>query len=948
MSVEEFQSASRGVGTLRRSSSGDRARGLWRVTGESLTEGVSAGVDAVAIWCNMFIAPCVWTARRIAERAEAAKTKGKHGRKVGTVKMDGANHFSTQGRLAENVVGILGQQCVPTLNSPETVRMPKLDKQRPLLTLICMMDKHIVNSVLVALQGHSIGEFLITLLSDPSYSHCPVTVIFLNDWAELLGILATLPPTKIATEDFASQLHTRILSSEVSRLATKQSGWHFSAVQAKAEQVEAFSIDDMASKFPSHAPRLWELVSCLLESDPSRAHRRKQYLNRGKAADGAEGVEWDDEDEFWWQSEEGICQDGLNGMKSGEERPTKRKRTASKRRHALHQIKCNPLASIMGLFLHSTSAPELVIEVLSHAGLSISVSAIHDMVDSLSRTSHSKLRDMAKSLLTALAYDNFDMDFKSWVSTVEKPGGTLQHATSALVLPLRHGVTADDLKCSAELWASDPLNPHIPASQKRPSRTWKDCLPPVDPTQTGPPRQIQNFSWHFRHALVKYCKEFDSYRTDLKYPEAVLEIPVVQTPHLPCRAMDINQSTNDGQSEILESLLAQTNLGDPSDHPGVEDITEHVVIIHGDLGTGERLDGAKQSRCIERKPVRRLQYAIFVPGLFHVQMACADAIHRMFIDPKHLRMDPNGLYQQACKVRPYDSGRIASKPGFGLMHDLLLQCADARMLDAWRVEIKKTHNKTLQEYAATKPDWSNIIDISIRLASSYLDKPSSKDKIFRNNSLVLARLLPYVELSHAMKHGDIGRVEDTFLHWVFVFKSVGKHKYATALVKIMTDLKYVYSKRLAKAIRLNWLCNPTGKQDGFRAVDWVVELMNLYTKVVYSGSGSSRTFQLVLKQSPLIQVFRQVHTLMQDNFFLLHRTVRHAPSDLRNTIKALCDELERNKAHEYNENRQTAPDLIDHFREGMRILQTTKTTPSTDDSANDFAGELELDDLEVI
>lgn len=83
---------------------------------------------------------------------------------------------STQGRLAENIVGILGQQRVPMLNSPETVRMPKLDKQRLLLTLICMMDKYIVNSILVALQGHSISKFLITLLYDPSYSHYPEIV----------------------------------------------------------------------------------------------------------------------------------------------------------------------------------------------------------------------------------------------------------------------------------------------------------------------------------------------------------------------------------------------------------------------------------------------------------------------------------------------------------------------------------------------------------------------------------------------------------------------------------------------------------------------------------------------------------------------------------------------------------------------------------------------------
>ena len=34
-----------------------------------------------------------------------------------------------------------------------------------------------------------------------------------------------------------------------------------------------------------------------------------------------------------------------------------------------------------------------------------------------------------------------------------------------------------------------------------------------------------------------------------------------------------------------------------------------------------------------------------------------------------------------------------------------------------------------------------------------------------------------------------------------------------------------------EAIRMNILCNPTGKDGSFRAIDWVVELNNLFTKV---------------------------------------------------------------------------------------------------------------------
>ncbi|KAI0750575.1 hypothetical protein BC629DRAFT_1584883 [Irpex lacteus] len=373
---------------------------------------------------------------------------------------------------------------------------------------------------------------------------------------------------------------------------------------------------------------------------------------------------------------------------------------------------------------------------------------------------------------------------------------------------------------------------------------------------------------------------------------------------------------------------------------------EYNILVHGDLGTGERLEGTQKSRSIEGKPMRRLQSTLFVFGLFHLQMAAADAIWRMFIEPKAQRMEPNGLYQQACKVRPRDSGRIGSKPGFRLMHDLIAQCATARMLDIWRVETQNRGYSSLDSYAAAA-SWSDIEEMSMSLVHKYIDKSAAKDQEFRNNTLILGRLLDYVELAHAMKHGDIGRVEGTFLKWAFVFKSVGKHKYSAHLIKTMVNLRFVYPDRLARAIRLNWLCNPSGKRDGFRAIDWLVELMNLYIKVVYSSTGYARTFQLILKQSPLIEVFRQIHRTMQDNFHLLHRSIRHAPPDLTNTINTLCDLLQENKAHVVDESRSSY-NLVDHTSTMLNSLDGTGVNNEDSEETGDGEpDEIEEADLEI-
>lgn len=397
---------------------------------------------------------------------------------------------------------------------------------------------------------------------------------------------------------------------------------------------------------------------------------------------------------------------------------------------------CNALATVMGMFFHSTNTPELVVEVFAHAGLSISTTSINAMITALSKSSADDVRKLALTKLFALAYDNFDMDFKSWSATIEKPGDTLKHATSALIFPLLHGVLTGDLKYCEMLWRTNPFNPTIPEEQKRNTSNWKRLLsaPGADHVR----QRKETLAWHFRNALVTHSKPFERFQKDRGMPETVLQIPVVKTTHIPCRAMDIDQSTVDGQAEILENLYMQANVGDPQDTAGAEDISEYVVLVHGDLGTGERLYGSQDSRSIERTPVRGLRNPLFVFGLFHLQMAAADAIWRMFIKPKALRTEPNGLYQQACKIRPHDSGRIGSKPGFRLMHDLILQCATARMLDVWRVAINKVSNQPLEAYAQSV-SWPDLIELSRDLVKNYLDQPLAGDQEFRNNTLSTLR-----------------------------------------------------------------------------------------------------------------------------------------------------------------------------------------------------------------
>jgi len=146
---------------------------------------------------------------------------------------------------------------------------------------------------------------------------------------------------------------------------------------------------------------------------------------------------------------------------------------------------------------------------------------------------------------------------------------------------------------------------------------------------------------------------------------------------------------------------------------------------------------------------------------------------------------------------------------------------------------------------------------------------------------------------------------------------------------------------------MNWLCNPSGKVDGFRALDWLQELNNLYTKVMYAGSGKVRTLPLVIKQSPLIEIFRSIHVLIQDNFHMLHHSMCHVPPNLTITTKVLCDGLKKHHTYDIDEHRKV-PKIFHHLQEGLWRIQNEKNNDASVVMGLEEEGVVvEMEDLDI-
>ncbi|KAM5542861.1 hypothetical protein V8D89_003245 [Ganoderma adspersum] len=562
--------------------------------------------------------------------------------------------------------------------------------------------------------------------------------------------------------------------------------------------------------------------------------------------------------------------------------------------------RCNALQSVVGVFLHSCNAPEKVVKVLSRMGVSISLSSIHRAVRSLSLQSSEDIQLLGRSLLNSYAFDNFDILLKVLIHTVDAANGGLVHLTSGALLHLNH-TTREALRCSDFVWNRSELNAHA--------------------------RDPKPFSAHA--TMQPY---FARYKLHLVEPEPIERIPLKKTEYLPLHAMDINQSTVAGNIEALCAMFKQAGIGDPgtgasSDAQPVEDIAEFMTIVFGDLGTYERILSALRRRSIERTPYNRLQSVAFGIGYFHLKMAGADALWRLLVAPSTARQDDTSFMKTAGRLRPKESSR--------LQHELINHVGILMRLDAWRAEVRQRypHIKSLEAWAETKPSLTKINEIADCLVRDYVEgegldlydfatrSSDLRDEVRENTMRTHHYLLLYEEMSWAMNAGDIGRLQCLLAQWIPLFRACGKHKYANYTLRFMHDLYEVYPEGLRQAIRLNSLVNPTGEPNAFRAVDWVVELLNLLIKVIYGGDGSNYTKERILLESVLVRIFRNSHANMERNFALPGLTTRHAHKDMKATFNQLLKHIENTAPNVYRPGRKSNYVIPNAIMKGAALIE---------------------------
>lgn len=91
-------------------------------------------------------------------------------------------------------------------------------------------------------------------------------------------------------------------------------------------------------------------------------------------------------------------------------------------------------------------------------------------------------------------------------------------------------------------------------------------------------------------------------------------------------------------------------------------------------------------------------------------------------------------------------------------------------------------------------------------------------------------------------------------------------------------------------------------------------------QVIYGGRSSNRTIDRIIKESPLIQVYRDMLNTVESVFILGPQTVRHGEPDMSKTYKQMVRDLYANGLFQERPGRSTVREIMNAFAVGHEIF----------------------------
>lgn len=231
--------------------------------------------------------------------------------------------------------------------------------------------------------------------------------------------------------------------------------------------------------------------------------------------------------------------------------------------------------TVFGLFLLASGAAKREMEVLAHAGLSVSYSQIIRNVKKLSAECEREYEREMDGWMIQFVWDNINIAFRVGEQRFDNKDH-FDSGTTATFILLYDPDSPDPLKRVKH--GTIPLDTK-PKLQTR--RATYDIDPSTVLVQPEGLVQLSSVSlWQLRHVAIESIAELNRFKEKLGPAPEIMQIPVHKTQQYAAPAMKIDESSLDGTASVYETLLKRAKLHSE------EALVEHGPILgHGDLLT---------------------------------------------------------------------------------------------------------------------------------------------------------------------------------------------------------------------------------------------------------------------------------------------------------------------------------------------------------------------------
>jgi hypothetical protein len=104
-------------------------------------------------------------------------------------------------------------------------------------------------------------------------------------------------------------------------------------------------------------------------------------------------------------------------------------------------------------------------------------------------------------------------------------------------------------------------------------------------------------------------------------------------------------------------------------------------------------------------------------------------------------------------------------------------------------------------------------------------------------------------------------------------------------------------------------------------------------QVVFAGKGPNRTMKLIFKRSILIEVYRSAHRIIENNFYLTHRTLWHSHPKMLATLRKLATYIQDKDPHTFKKGQVVKYEIPDVVNDGFeKMFENTDLYTIRDDA----------------